>query len=150
MPTRLSLALLALAFLVSTAGLPRPAAAQMVPRMISYPRSSTTVTPCTAQGQSPISTRRTTHYDARSWSEATSAFSGSTCARASTLFVLEIGGTYDAAQSSPWIVTYRTITPTQIGSAYLQQQCGGYAWTAGVVQNVTAGPCAAIALLQTR
>jgi hypothetical protein len=150
MPTRLSLALLALAFLMSAAGLPRPAAAQMVPRMVSYPRTSTAVTPCAPELQSAISVRRTVRYDARSWSETASTFEGPGCAPESTLFTERIGGDYDAARTQPWVVTYRTITPTQIGAAYLQQQCAGYAWAAGVAQKVTADSCGSIAFLRTR
>jgi hypothetical protein len=150
MPTRPTLALFTLAFLASAAGAAQPASAQMVPRMVSYPRTSTTVTPCTPDLQSSLSTRRTIRYDARSWNETTLTFAGAGCSPESTLFALQIGGGYDAAQASHWTVTYRTITPTQIGVAYLQQQCGRYAWAAGVAQDVTADACGAIALLRTR
>jgi hypothetical protein len=150
MPIRPSLALFALAFLASMAAVAQPASAQMVPRMVSYPRSSTTVTPCTPDEQSSLSRLRTIRYDTRSWSETTLTFAGSICSPESTLFSLQIGGGYDAAQDSHWTVTYRTITPTQIGVAYLQQQCGRYAWAAGVAQNVTADACGSIAFLRTR
>jgi hypothetical protein len=149
MPTRPSHALFALAFLVSVAGVALPASAQMVPRMVSYPRSSTIVTPCTTERQSSLSTQRTTRYEARSWSETTITFADANCSPESMLFALQTGGDYEA-QSSHWTVTYRTITPTRIGAAYLQQQCGRYAWAAGVAQSVTADACGAIALLRTR
>jgi hypothetical protein len=150
MSTRAQFALFALAFLASIAGAAQPAAAQMVPRMVSYPRSSTTVTPCTPDLQSALSTRRTIRYDARSWSETALTFAGENCSPESALFALQTGGAYDAAQSVPWTVTYRRITPTQIGAAYLKQQCGQYAWAAGVAQNVTADACGSIAFLRTR
>jgi hypothetical protein len=149
MPTRPTLALFALVFLSSVSGAVQPASAQMVPRMVSYPRTSTTVTPCTPDLQSPLFTRRTIHYDARSWIETTVTFAGADCSPESTLYALQIGGAYDAAQASHWTVAYRTITPTRIGAAYLQQQCGRYAWAAGVAQDVTADTCGAIALLRT-
>ncbi len=148
MPTRLTLALFALAFLSSVAGAAQPASAQMVPRMVSYPRTSTTVTLCTPELRSSLSTRRTIHYDARSWSETTITFADANCSPESMLFALQTGGDYDVAQSSHWTVAYRTITPTPIGAAYLQQQCGRYAWAAGVAQDVSADACGAIALLR--
>ena len=63
---------------------------------------------------------------------------------------MRVGGDYDSTRNDPWTIAYRTITPTQLGAAYLQQQCGGYAWAAGVAQSVTADACGAVALLRTR
>jgi hypothetical protein len=147
--TSFAAALLAVAFLGLVAAVPQVASAQMVPRLVSYPRAGTVVTPCSIDPQSSLSNRRTIQYDRSGWSETVAIFRDPNCSSASTLFTIRIGGSYAGATPTQ-AVAYRSVTPSPIGAAYLQQHCGQYAWSAGVMQNVTAESCGSLAALPAR
>jgi hypothetical protein len=146
MTTRTSLpaAMLAVALLGLVAAVPQGSSAQMVPRLVSYPRVGTVVTPCAIDPQSSLSNRRTIQYGRNVWRETLAIFQDSDCSAASTLFTVRMGGTYTGATLAQ-AVAYRSVTPSPIGAAYLQQHCGQYAWSAGVMQNVTAESCGSLA-----
>ena len=118
----------------------------MVPRLVSYARNGTVSTACTIDPRTlafepALDRLRARHTGPR---RCRSTKIGR-CSPESTLFTLHAGGKYDAASGSPWNVAYRTVTPTALGAAYLQQQCASYPWGAGVAQNVTAGGCESLA-----
>jgi hypothetical protein len=119
----------------------------MVPRLVSYARNGTVTTACTTNPQTSLSSRRAIVYDRGNWTETLAIFEDRSCSPESTMFTLRAGGKYDAASASPWNVAYRTITPTALGAAYLQQQCAQYPWDPGVAQNVQAGGCGSLASL---
>jgi len=115
----------------------------MVPRLVTYVRPETIVSPCAA-GTDGRSSRRTIAYGRDRWDETLVIFDGQGCAPDATLFTLRLGGGYDSA-SGAQAVAYRTVTPTANGSAYLQRQCGQYAWTPGVVQDLAGATCEGLA-----
>jgi hypothetical protein len=147
MPTRTSMALLALLFLALTTGAPRPVSAQVVPRLVHYARNNTVVSACSVEAQTSLSSRRTIAYDRGNWTETIAIYSGNGCSPESNLYTVRAGGRYVADSASPWVVAYRTVTPTAIGAAYLQQQCSQYSWGAGVTQNLSSTGCESIASL---
>jgi hypothetical protein len=147
MTARTALPALALALAAVAAGTPPRASAQMVPRLVSYPRDGAVSTPCAADPQSPLSSRRTIAYAAGAWHETVVIYRDRACAPAAALFTMQAGGGYRSGASVPWIVAYRTVTPTPLGAAYLQQQCGQVAWSPGVMQIVSPQNCAALAAL---
>jgi hypothetical protein len=148
MKMRLQLAIATLALLTLAAGIPERAGAQMVPRLVSYPRNTIAVAACAFDPATALSNRRTIEYAHGTWRETLAVFGDRTCAPESALFTVSAGGRYEPAAPSPWNVAYRTITPTPIGTAYLQQQCGQYAWSAGVVQSISDERCGSLALLR--
>jgi hypothetical protein len=146
MATRTSFVAAALAFALIglVAAVPADVSAQMVPRLVSHPRVATVMMPCSVDAQSSLSNRRTIQYGRTGWDETIAIFRDPNCSPGSTLFTIRMGSSYAGATPSQ-AVAYRSVTPSPIGAAYLQQHCGQYAWSAGVMQNVTAESCGSLA-----
>jgi hypothetical protein len=138
---------LTLAALAIAAGIPQQASAQMVPRLVSYPRPATSVAACSVDPQTSLANRRSIAYARGSWNETIEIFKAPNCAPESKLFTVRTGGGYQAGGTLASAAAYRTVTPSPSGAAFLQQQCGQYAWSAGVPQNVSAASCGVVASL---
>ena len=95
----------------------RPAAAQMVPRLVDYPVTAACVTDThTGLAQERIANR-------------IAVFSVAGCPANALLY------TVSTAHGRT------TVTPTALGVAFLAESCAQYPWTAGSAQDVSASGC---------
>ena len=98
----------------------RPAAAQLVPRLVDYP--VVRVAACSPDPAGGVSRQVVTNGPQRS----VRVYASPVCEPATLLFTI-VRGTSGS----------NSIVPTQSGAAFLADRCGEYAWQPGIAQDVT-------------
>ena len=121
----------AVVFCIGTA---LPVQAQMVPSLVYYPTTATNAGPCNAQHGTTLSTQRVVTYAKPYWRERVQreelrVYAAPDCSSDSLLYTLTADTTANGIA--------RTIVPTSLGIAALEQQCTSAPWQANVSSGIT-------------